>query len=219
MEDLRPIIYTAIFGGYEELKEPTVITPGWRYICFTDRVQPFSKVWEVNVDTHFGGNARLWCRRAKILPYFAHHPGGPMTIWVDGSFVINVNLDDFVACHPGDFAVMQHPLRDCAYEEAEFCVKLGRGVPKDILAQITNYSNQGMPRHGGLIQSGILLRRFTPEVRSFCEHWLEQVFLWSSRDQISFSYVNWKEPGVTKAYPFNYATSTEFIYKKHEYKN
>ena len=40
------VIYTAIFGDYDTLKEPLVITPGWKYICYTD--QDFeSKVWEI----------------------------------------------------------------------------------------------------------------------------------------------------------------------------
>jgi hypothetical protein len=56
------VIYTAIFGPYEELKEPTVITPGWKYICFTD--QPLkSNVWNVNQVKH--GDLLSSQRRAR----------------------------------------------------------------------------------------------------------------------------------------------------------
>ena len=40
------VCYTVLFGDYEELKEPTIISDGWRYVCFTD--QPLkSDVWEI----------------------------------------------------------------------------------------------------------------------------------------------------------------------------
>lgn len=29
-------LYTINFGGYDPLKEPTVVTPGWDYIVFSD---------------------------------------------------------------------------------------------------------------------------------------------------------------------------------------
>jgi hypothetical protein len=32
----RKAVYTFIFGDYDDLKSPTIMTPGWDYICFTD---------------------------------------------------------------------------------------------------------------------------------------------------------------------------------------
>ena len=33
---MRKVAYTYIIGNYDSLKEPSVITEGWDYICFTD---------------------------------------------------------------------------------------------------------------------------------------------------------------------------------------
>jgi hypothetical protein len=42
----RLVAYTAIFGGRDSLKDPTVITPHCRYVCFTD--EPLvSEIWEI----------------------------------------------------------------------------------------------------------------------------------------------------------------------------
>ena len=30
------ICYTCITGKYDALIEPLVVTPGWKYVCFTD---------------------------------------------------------------------------------------------------------------------------------------------------------------------------------------
>ncbi len=209
---MKPVIYTAIFGDYEQLKEPQVVTPGWDYVCYSDRVRP-SNVWQTVVLPK-QEDPRMLCRKLKIItPFYG------LSIWIDGSFVINCDLNKFVEAHPGDFATMKHPLRDCVYEEGETCIKVGRGDPEKVREQIRQYWGYGMPQHTGLISSGILIRRFTSRVSAFCVKWYEHVKVYSNRDQLAFAFVDWRNPGVTTSYPFNYTTSKEFIYKKHEYKN
>ena len=41
------ICYTCITGKYDALIEPLVVTPGWKYVCFTDQTNFTSKVWEI----------------------------------------------------------------------------------------------------------------------------------------------------------------------------
>ena len=40
-------IYTYIIGGYDSVKEPKVVTPGWDYICVTDNPNLKSEVWNI----------------------------------------------------------------------------------------------------------------------------------------------------------------------------
>src|SRR2546427_332359 len=110
------IIYTAIFSSYEDLKEPTVITPGWTYICFTD--QPFkSKVWEIRRVSTNGMHPQLLARRYKIL--FQEFIEGFESIWVDGSFIINVDLNVWWNKHfKSQITCINHPIRNCVFEEA-----------------------------------------------------------------------------------------------------
>lgn len=35
-DDKVKVCYTVISGSYDGLKEPRYVTPGWKYICFTD---------------------------------------------------------------------------------------------------------------------------------------------------------------------------------------
>jgi hypothetical protein len=200
------IIYTAIFGRYEELKEPLVVTPGWRYICFTD--QPFqSKVWEIHPVANVEDPVKE-ARRRKILG------GVGKTIWVDGSFIVNCDLNEFweknFTC---PFTVIEHPIRNCVYAEATACIGNKRGNDKDIRGQADKYLREGMPICNGLIQSGILLREECPEVRWFCNLWWEQIKI-STRDQIGFAYCEWKL-GKWPRIKMDYRASTEFIFKTH----
>ena len=62
------VVYTAILGSiYDDLKEPTVISPGWKYVCFTD--QPLqSNIWEIRpVPTT--GNPQRQARELKITAF------------------------------------------------------------------------------------------------------------------------------------------------------
>lgn len=92
---MNKIIYTVIFGPYEELKEPLVITPDWRYICFTD--QPFmSTTWEVRrIDAW--PDKRMHSREYKIN--FDRYIDAYQSIYIDGSFQINCDLNQWWAKH------------------------------------------------------------------------------------------------------------------------
>ena len=202
-------MYTAIFGQYEELKEPLVITPGWRYICYTD--QPFeSKVWEIRTGYN-EMTAIRYCRHLKILGFSFYEK----SIWIDGSFQINCDLNEFWANKfTSPMTVIQHPMRNCVYEEAATCQRNGRGDVNDIARQIGKYSNEGLPFNNGLIQSGIIMRENTAQVRQFCDLWWDQINL-STRDQIGFAYAEWKMGIKWPRIQMDYRTSNDFIFKTH----
>ena len=45
----KVIIYTAIFGGYDELVEPDYIPEDCDFVCFTDSTHFKSDVWDIRV--------------------------------------------------------------------------------------------------------------------------------------------------------------------------
>jgi len=204
------VIYTAIFGPYEELKTPTVVTPGWNYICYTD--QPFeSDVWKiVKIITN---RPVEMARVFKLVYAWDHFP--EKSIWVDGSMTINCNLDEFWDNKfTSPMTVIQHPMRNCVYEEAATCIRNNRGNPADVAHQIEVYKAEGLPPNKGLIQSGIIMRENTSEVQEFCKLWWEQIKL-STRDQIGFAYAEWKTGKYWPRIHQNYLTATNFIFKPH----
>lgn len=205
------IIYTALFGPYEDLKEPAVITPGWKYVCFTD--QEFkSEVWKI-IQSNYEEkeqDRQSVSRWFKIMKF-----EGFQSIWIDASFQINTNLDDFWNKHyKGGITAPRHPVRACAYREAQICMRRdldGKNVEK----QINRYTNEGMPMNAGLISSGILMRDNSEPVKEFCDLWWNQIVNGSVRDQIGFAYCDWKMPGVAHAFNYDYRVRNEFIYSKH----
>lgn len=204
-------IYTAIFGDYDTLKEPTVITPGWKYIVFTD--QDFkSDIWEIKKVT-VPYSPQTSARFYKIL--FHHHIDTEYSMWIDGSFQINCDLNEWWNKYfVSSITCIKHPWRNCIYEEAKVCIEQKRGDADKITIQMKDYFDSGFQYNQGLIQSGILMRRKCDQLILLCEQWFKEITKYSTRDQLSFSYIfrNYKPYLITD---WKYGRDQEFIFSKH----
>ena len=208
------VCYTCIFSNYEELKEPTVITPGWRYICYTD--QPLtSKVWTiVPMQIPVWATPQLFARYFKIMEFVDWE----RSFWIDASFVIDTDLNEWWDKYfAKGISAPAHPWRDCVYEECMDCIISNRGNRVQIDAQMNEYKALGIPQHNGIISSGLLMRENTPAVIAFCERWWKELSSHSVRDQIAFARVSWELAtlDVVNTYRFDYRQEKEFIYKHH----
>jgi hypothetical protein len=209
-------VYTAIFGEVDDLKEPFVVTPGWSYVCYTD--QDFeSKVWEIRKVPVMDCGPQKTARYYKIMAHKAIDDD--FTIWVDGTFFINCDLNDWweEKFRP-PFTTIFHPFDDCIYIDARSCLSAGKGDPKAIERQTELYRHLGIKKNMGLISSGILMRERTMQVKRICTTWWQQVEAWSSRDQIAFGYAQHKHPGVHHSIKWDYTKETEFIHIPHKTK-
>lgn len=209
-------IFTAIFGNYDDLKEPLrhSYVNGWKMVCFTDQ-EIQSDHWQIfRVPVMDCGPIKT-ARYYKIMYY--KHILTEYSMWIDATFFINTNLDEFwLNNFTEPFTTMRHPFDDCIYKDVKSCIN-GK---KDNVGVLTNqghlYSRLGIPKNNGLIASGILLRQNTPEVRDLCRLWWEQVKAHSTRDQIAFGYASWRKPGVHRFMPFNYTRDKQFIHLPHK---
>lgn len=202
------VAYTAIFGGRDTLKDPALVTPGCRYICFTDTPLR-SDVWEI-VKVSPPRDPRREARRYKLLPH--RLIDGRHSLWVDGSFRIHADVGDVIGRYleSADIAVFAHPDRDCVYDEADVCLQLGLDDPEVIRQQIGRYRAAGIPRHAGLSASGVLLRRHTAPIVALNEAWWRECDGGSCRDQLSFD-VCLRALGIPcVTIPGNIRTSDEF---------
>jgi len=211
--DTQRVVYTALFGDYEELKTPTVITAGWRYICYTD--QPLaSDVWEIiHTPVPEGIDPQRYARWFKIM----HWVDWECSIWVDASFRIDTDLNEWwVKRALSSFNAAKHPLRSDFFEECMDCIVSKRGDRVEVDAQMNEYLAAGVPRYNGVIQSGILLRVNTPECIALCEAWWAEMQGRSARDQIAFCKVS---AGIKFIYTYlwDYRIAKEFVYFKHKH--
>ena len=206
---MRAIVYTAIFGGYDGLKQPVLQDEACDFICFTDSAMP-SRVgaWRV---IHVRRDRQVHPRmQAKYFKLLSHRifPGGrlaaryapfsvrrraDLSIWIDGSLQIKSpsfvsdmrrNLDD------GDWAMFAHPWRDCIYEEASASLTLPKYQTVPILPQVDAYKSV-VPPHGALYAGGVIVRRepVTECLKRVDELWWQENVKWTFQDQLSLPYV------------------------------
>lgn len=210
-----PTLFTAIFGPYDKLKRPTIVTPGWKYVCFTD--QDFtSDVWEIRRGVPVNGTTgQQMARKIKIL--FHQFIDDDYSIWLDGSFQINCNLNDWWKTRfKPDITCVRHPIRDCIYQEAIVCTQNRRNGVEGALQQVESYRGI-VPEHGGLIQSGLLMRKRTGFTINLCEEWFAELSNHSMRDQISFAKISLNKP--INFIQWDYRRAHEFRFHRHTIRN
>lgn len=208
----RTIIYTAIAGGYDNLKLPwddalpgrPEADPseqnGLLRIAFMDDPDLCASTdcsgWRIERMSSVSMDPLMRAKRYKVLAHEALPPGTEFSLWVDGSMEFSSSL------HPrelalqylgdADLALYRHPKRSCSYDEAHACGRAHLDDPDVMARQMNRYRAEGYPRNNGLAECSVILRRHTPAVASLNELWWEEINNGSRRDQLSFDYTCWK---------------------------
>lgn len=202
------ILYTAIFGPYDELLEVDPLS-GWKYICYTDQDLK-SETWEiVKVDTSGMTFPEKACRQVKIIGPDYYLPSHDISVWVDANITPSRNLNEFV--QGKDYCLMQHPGRKDIYAEAIACVELNKDNPAVINEQIEKYVKEYGYAIQGLVATGVIVRKHTEKNKIINAAWWAEVERHSRRDQLSFNYVAHKLGYRYQTFPF----LEGFNYKPH----
>ncbi len=220
----RRAIYTAIFGSYDALKPLPFPNEGYDHICFTDNENIFNPnggwtIIPVILDPDL--SPRKNARKYKILghEYLQQYY---LSIWLDATVSQRVPIDLFMAqCMENmpDMAVISHPNHTCLYEEAQVCKTTGRGLPAQIIKMEERYLEMKVPHNLSVIASGILVRKYNAAVIEMMEYWWQEVYDYSERDQISFSYIAWKFPHIKLNYLDFQETYKQYFHLAHHQGN
>jgi len=216
------ICYTVIIGDYDDLKQPFILSQGWRYVCFTDQdfELPSDNKWEIvkiTKDPNLS-NAKN-ARKIKIL--FHQYINTEFSLFIDGTFFINCDLNRWWKRFKSPMTCIDHPFDDCIYTDIKSCMSGGKGDFWKLVEQASDYKRLGIPENNGLIASGILMRQRCEATINICETWWEQVEKYSERDQIAFGYAAWKHPGIFDTIEWNYQSPnvSEFLHCPHIHKS
>ena len=200
----RKVIYTAIFGGYDKLPDPTFIPVGWDFICFTDSdIQ--SDVWTIKKVPAIYEDSTRNARKYKVLPH-RWFPGYEYSLWVDGNIIIQSDVNELIDHYLNNvnLAVHDHNQnvldpRSCVYKEAETIFYFGKkngnykDDPEVIHKQIQGYADEGYPKDNSLAVTMQVIRRHNePDCIKTMETWWQEIKYNSKRDQLSFNYSMWK---------------------------
>ncbi len=212
----KVVIYTAIFGGCDDLLEPKFIPDNCDFVCFTDSDFK-SDIWDVRKVVPYYEQPVRNSRHYKTKPhiYLSEYE---ISIWMDGTFVVEKDINDMVDRYLSDvnMACFSHnntalDPHNCIYVSAEYILYLGnknynkntspdrsieksyKDNPELIKPQMEKYKKEGYPVDNGLVISGVLFRRHNEEdVIKVMEDWWTEIKYHSHICQLSLPYAFWK---------------------------
>lgn len=192
--DKKLVVYTALFGDYDNLLEPRGRYAGCDFVCFTDQESLKSKEWTLIAVENPGNKNIALNRKYKMLPH-RYLDGYEQSIYVDANILITGNprvlADKYL--QKCDLVVPRHQARDCLYDEGRECIATMRSPLLETVRQMRYYSGQGYPRHFGLGDNSVILRNHkNPMVIKIMDDWWREFSTKTKRDQLSLGYALWK---------------------------
>lgn len=177
-----------------------------QYIAFVDQFERKAPWIEKSLPkfSEDDRNHRLNAKAPKILPQL-FLPEAEYSIWMDSNIALQCKPEELIETYlqDCDIAVYRHPDRQCAYAEAGAVLTGKKDDPALVESQIAFYRKMNYPTNANLYYCGFIIRRHTPELLRFSLAWWEQIQWFSSRDQISFPFVLWRQsfkPRVIKGH-------------------
>lgn len=189
----RRVIYSSIVGGIDSLMQPKVVDPRYDYVCFVRNASGLDGgIWQLREIPVPISDDRMLSRYPKLHPEELL-PGYEWSLWMDGNLCVRTKafydlIDDLIASDV-QMAAPLHPLRDCIYDEARAVVAADKESFSAARRVIDFLKSKGFPRHAGLFENAILLRRGgNPAIASMDSMWWDCLQKLSGRDQLSLVY-------------------------------
>ncbi len=191
-------IYIVNIGGYDELLQPLIKSNNCDYYIVSDKKPKELGCFNWIDANKYLPNIKL--TNVKKARYLKLHPhllfkDYTYSIFIDGNvkciddiscFVNNINKTTKIAIHP-------HPCRDSIYSEIVSLKISGKGNYKTMKKQVSEYRKEKMPDHYGLFETNVLVRKHNDDnCIKIMEQWWNEIEIKSERDQLSFTYVLWK---------------------------
>jgi hypothetical protein len=221
-------IYTAIFGGYDELKPPVPQDVDCEFLCFSDAALPKTVgAWQtIRVNRDQAIHPRMRAKWFKLMPHEVF-PGGRLgwkfslcagrifdrpqygaTIWCDGSLRIKgptLARDIAELVKDGSIAVFKHPDRDCIFEEVGASASMVKYAGLPLSEQVEHYRRAGTPAHCGLFACGVIGRTEPPSSATieFDNAWWQENVKWTYQDQLSFAHLVHQRKMLVRTIPGN----------------
>lgn len=197
----KRVVYTSVVGDIDALMQPKVVDPRYDYICFVRKSEGLDGgIWQLREIPADISDDRMLSRYPKLHPSELL-PEYEWSLWIDGNICISSEafyerIDSLIDSGV-QMAAPRHPLRDCVYDEAYAVVAADKGGYSMAVRVINFLSAKGFPRHAGLFENAMLLRRSgDAALDRMHQMWWDCLQNLSGRDQLSLGYCA-RECGVT----------------------
>ncbi len=230
----KKVVYTCITGDYDEPIIHKFVNPDYDYVCFTDNdklVLPKKSPWQIRPLAYDKSDNIRNARWHKSHPHILF-PEYEISLYVDAKIDM-LTPKFFTEFENSDrgLMTMTHPKRNCIFQECDAVLKYNLDTISSVNHTRKFLESEKMPRDFGFAETGLMFRRHNkPEIIALDEDWWNMVKNYSYRDQLSFTYILWKN-GISpkdvlipneRAKPVNYKfhghiktdPKSNFIFKK-----
>jgi hypothetical protein len=188
------VIYTALFGGYDDLQEIPEISPTCDYLCFTDDSSLKSNTWKIIiVENRTNMTPHMMNRNYKILPH-RYLKGYRISLYIDSNIILKRDPSYLFERYGDEKGIrcFRHFSRNCIYAEGFANIKSKKAKYENVVSQLSKYIEQGYPKNNGLSENRVILRHHNnkPVVR-IMEQWWQELQQETNRDQLSLWYIAW----------------------------
>lgn len=197
----KKVIYTCIVNGYDCLNLNVHLNCDYDYICFTDSKSYLRRKtigpWQIKPLPYMNSDTTRNSRYPKMHPHVLF-PEYEQSIYIDANIVFKDNkiFDAAEQMSRRDdvfMAIPPHRRRDCAYDELEECLRIGKDNPEVLLRHKEFLEKEGFPHHMGLTENGVIFRKHNDKrCIKVMNDWWNMLEKYSRRDQLSLQYVLWK---------------------------
>lgn len=191
------VIYTCITGGYDLLVQQQYYNKEYDYICFTDNKewieQKLIGIWQIRPLQEDKFGLALNNRWHKAHPHllFSDYE---QSIYIDGNInILSDKVFKLIKAKKSPIVIPLHFERNCIYQEI---IKLqnSKKINKEQLLCIEEFlKKENFPKEYGLNENNLIYRQHNnPQIISMMEMWWNFILNFAPRDQLSMSYVLYK---------------------------
>ena len=216
----KGVIYTCFTCGYDSLLQHTYADSDFDYICYTDDKKLITAgrdgIWQIRPLFFNRLDNPRNIRWHKVLPHRLF-PEYKTSIWIDANIdVLTPRLFTYIDERP--LRMPMHYTRTCVFEECLRVIETQKYDYKNVIKTAQLLIDKNMPKNYGMNEANIIIRKHHDKsVQKIMEDWWNMIKNYSRRDQLSWSYVLWKNNIKPSDIAFNNARNdTEnFLFFQH----
>jgi hypothetical protein len=177
----KKVVYTAKTDGLNPLKAPSFVTPGWDYICFSDKTEDVPDFWKIIPLNESAA-------KIKALPhkYLADYD---YSLWIDPDYDIIDDIDEVAVNNNSGYAMLCFSTGKSVYDE---CVNLA-GDSDIITQRLQKYADDGYGKQYCMADTSVLFRKHNePGLIGVSEAWWMETVNYCKADALSLDYICWK---------------------------
>ena len=186
--DSRPIIYTSITNGYDEIPNEHYYDPDIRYVCFTDGSIEHKEPWEFRDIPIQHECPRRLSAYAKINPHKLF-PVGSKVAWIDGCYVMTKKYCEEVKKYLSEypFTIVRHYNKFTYYDEIleGFMGNMNTWDDQVEITKALADTGYNFRKYDSPVL-GTFFRVITEDLFDFHDMWWDYSLIGPNRDQLSF---------------------------------